>query len=102
MVVAACLLATLAGCGDDSKHDGAEACTRFAAASCRTDEACSNTDPCSMDCDVLGEPDNADALDACVNEYEAIAIPSDASDPLGHAKACADRSSKKLDCLGTF
>ena len=66
------------------------------------DEMCGSTDPCSIDCDVLGEPDDPDALSACVDAYEAIALPDQASDPLGHANACGQRASQKIDCLQLF
>lgn len=94
------VLMTLAtGCGDNA---GAAACERLEKSSCETDNACASADPCSMSCDAVGEPEDADALETCVDEYEAIALPAEASDPLGHAQACASRSAKMIDCLATF
>ena len=93
------LMTVATACGDDA---GADACKRLETASCETDEACASADPCSMRCDALGEPEDAEALETCVDEYQAIALPAEASDPLGHAQACASRSAKMIDCLGTF
>jgi hypothetical protein len=97
LVVVASITST--ACGDDA---GAEACERFADVSCVTDQACNSSDPCSLSCDSLGDPDDPEALELCVDEMEAITLPGDAVDPLGHAMACGNRTSKKLECLGTF
>jgi len=94
--------AAASGCGIGVGAEESSACQAYEEETCRTDQACASSDPCSLRCDRLQPPRDEAGLQRCVENLRAITIPDPIAQPMENAFACVQRSHAELVCLGQF